>query len=55
MSSTSVVTVAGNPESNPQGARHQCLQHRWWPLLEISTATPRGATIDIFNIGGGRC
>jgi hypothetical protein len=78
MSSTSVVATVGNPDSNPQGARHRRLQTpvvaatgptastprgpaidvfklRWWPLLEIPTATLRGAAINIFNIGGGRC
>jgi hypothetical protein len=30
-------------------------RHRWWPLSEIPTATPRGPAIDVFNIGGGRC
>jgi hypothetical protein len=54
-SSTSVVATTRNPDSNPQGVRHRCIQHRWWPLLEILTATPRGPAIDVFNIGGGSC
>jgi hypothetical protein len=54
-SSTSVVATTRNPDSNPQGACHRCIQHRWWPLLEILTAAPRGPAIDVFNIGGGRC
>jgi hypothetical protein len=54
-SSTSVVATAGPAASNPQGAHHRRLQHRWWPLPEISIAAPRGPTIDIFNFSGGRC
>jgi hypothetical protein len=27
---------------HPQGARCRRLQHRWWPLPKILTATPRG-------------
>jgi hypothetical protein len=40
---------------HPQVAHHQCIQHRWWPLPKILTATHRGAAIDVFSIGGGRC
>jgi hypothetical protein len=40
MSPTPVVAAAGPATSNPQMARHQCLQLRWWPLLDLQPATP---------------
>jgi hypothetical protein len=42
-SSTSVVAAAGNPDSTSQRPRHRCLQHQWWPLPKILTASHRGA------------
>jgi hypothetical protein len=53
--STLVVAAARNPDSNPLGARHRCLQLRWWPLPDLPPAPPRGPAIDVFNSGGGRC
>jgi hypothetical protein len=35
--------------------RHRCLHLWWWPLLGLPTTPPRGAAIDVFNFGGGRC
>jgi hypothetical protein len=55
MSSTSVVAGAGPTASTPQGARHQRLQLRWWPLSNLPTAPPRGPTINVSNSAGGRC
>jgi hypothetical protein len=39
---------------HPQGACHRRLQLRWWPLLDMPAAPPRGPIIDVFNFGGGR-
>jgi hypothetical protein len=55
MSPTSVVVTAGLAVSTPQEARHQRLQLRWWPLPDMQATPPRGAAIDVFNFGGGRC
>jgi hypothetical protein len=42
-SSISVVAAVGDIDSNSQGAHHRCLlQLRWWLLLEILAAPPRG-------------
>jgi hypothetical protein len=45
------VAAAGPAASTPQGARHQRLQLRWWPLPDIPTAPPWGPAIDFFNFG----
>jgi hypothetical protein len=36
-----------------QGGRHRRLQLRWWPLLNLPPAPPKGPTIDVSNTGGG--
>jgi hypothetical protein len=41
-SSTSVVAAARNPNSNPQGERHQHLQLRWRLLPDLLPALPEG-------------
>jgi hypothetical protein len=41
-SSTSMVAAAGHAGGTLHGARHQRLQHRWWPLSGMSTAPPGG-------------
>jgi hypothetical protein len=56
-SSTSVVAAARPPGSTCQGGRHQHPhQLRWWLLLELPAAPPRGTAIDVFinfNDGSG--
>jgi hypothetical protein len=47
MSSTSVVADAENPNSNPQGIHHQCLQLRWWPLPKILIAPSKGPAVNV--------
>jgi hypothetical protein len=54
-SSTLVVDAPGPTDSTPHEARHQRLQLRWWPLLEIPPAPPRGPAIYVFNFGDGHC
>jgi hypothetical protein len=44
-----------NLDNNPQGSCHRRLQLQWWSLPDLPPASPRGPTIDVFNIGGGRC
>jgi hypothetical protein len=47
--STSVVDAAGPTGSAPQGARHQRrLQPRWWTMLDLPAAPPRGPAIDVY-------
>jgi hypothetical protein len=55
MSPTPVVAATGPAASNPQGARHRRLQLRWWLLLNLPPAPPRGPAIDVFNFDGGHC
>jgi hypothetical protein len=43
MSATSVVVAVRNPANTPQGARHRRLHLRWWPLLDLPPASPRGS------------
>jgi hypothetical protein len=45
-----MVAAIGPAASTPQGALRRCLQHQWWPLSEILTATPRGPAIDVFKL-----
>jgi hypothetical protein len=54
-SPTLVVTAVGPAANTPQEARHQCLQLRWWPLLDLPPALPRGFAISVSNSSGGRC
>jgi hypothetical protein len=53
-SPTLVVATAGPTNSIAQGGHHRRLQLRWWPLLDLLIAPPRGSTIDVSNFGGGR-
>jgi hypothetical protein len=41
-SPASVVAATGPVASTPQGACHQRLQLRWWPLLDLPPAPPGG-------------
>jgi hypothetical protein len=52
---TPVVATARPVASTTQGAHHRCFQLRWWPLLDLPPAPPRGPAIDVSNFGGGRC
>jgi hypothetical protein len=39
----------------PPGPHHRSLQHRWWPLPDLSPAPPWGSVTDVFNFSDGRC
>jgi hypothetical protein len=51
------VAAIGAPSSTLRGPRYQRPhQLRWWLLLELPPAPPKGPTIDVLlNFGGGRC
>jgi hypothetical protein len=53
-SSTSVVAAVGDTGSTPRGC-HRRLQLRWWSLLDLPPAPPRGPAIAVSNFSGGRC
>jgi hypothetical protein len=38
-----------------KGARHRCVQLRWWPLPDLPIAPPRGPAIDVSIFGGDGC